>query len=155
MLAGFAQTSLIGVQCREPVRVKRDTKLIDVVTQVRKQRRGAVIIEDDAGRLVGIFTERDLVLRVGHESQEWHDDPVGPLMTENPKRLSADATIAAALALMQQHKIRNIPIMDDDDRVLGIISIRDILTHIAEHFPQEFINLPPSSRHEASSRWGG
>jgi len=155
MLNDLAQTSVIEVERRDPVRVKIDTKLIDVVTLVREHRRGAVVIEDDGGRLAGIFTERDLVLRVGHESQDWHDDPVGPLMTKDPRKLTAKSTIAEALSLMQQHTFRNLPIVDDDNRAIGIISIRDILTHIAEHFPEEFINLPPSSKHEASGRWGG
>ncbi len=155
MLQELAQTSIIGVDRRDAVRVKEDTKLIDVVTQIREHRRGAVVIEDSAGRLAGVFTEHDLIARVAHDSQDWHNDPVSGVMTADPKRLTASSTIAEALALMQQHTFRNLPIVDDDNKVLGLISIRDILTHIAEHFPNEFINLPPSSKHEASGRWGG
>lgn len=155
MLGELAQTSIIEVERREPVRVQADAKLIDVVTLIREHRRGAVVIENTDGKLVGIFTESDLVQRVAHDTQKWQDGPVGEIMTRDPKCLRASSTIAEALSLMQQHTFRNLPIIDDDDRVVGIISIRDILAHIAEHFPEEFINLPPSSKHEASGRWGG
>lgn len=155
MLQELAQTPVIEVQRREPVRVKASTSLIDVVTLVREHRRGAVVVEDDAGKLLGIFTESDLVSRVAHDNQDWHGKPVSDCMTKAPKTLSAKSSVASALALMQQHTFRNLPIVDEDNHVVGIISVRDILTHIAEHFPAEFINLPPSSKHEASGRWGG
>lgn len=155
MLEELAKTPISEVERRKPVRVKADAKLLDVVTVIREHKRGAVVIEDDDGKLVGIFTETDLVQRVAHDTQKWQDSPVGEMMTREPKRLLASASIAEALALMQQHTFRNIPIVDDNNHVVGIISIRDILAHLAEHFPEEFINLPPSSKHEASGRWGG
>jgi len=155
MLEELAKTPIIEVERREPVRVKPDAKLIDVVTVIREHKRGAVVIEDDDGKLAGMFTETDLVQRVAHDTQKWQDSPVGEMMTREPKHLLASASIAEALALMQQHTFRNIPIVNEHAHVVGIISIRDILAHLAEHFPEEFINLPPSSKHEASGRWGG
>ncbi|MBI2970170.1 MAG: CBS domain-containing protein [Gammaproteobacteria bacterium] len=155
MLDKIAQTPVAELKSREPVRVQPNMPLMAVVSAIKERRRGAAIVEDDSGTIQGIFTERDLMARLDHSSQAWHHRPVGDVMVRNPKTVEQSRTLEEALSIMIAGKFRHLPIVDSDRHVLGILSIRDILAHVASYFPQEFLNLPPDPDHEASEPWGG
>lgn len=154
-MKNIAWTPIADIKARAPVRVHLRAPLIDAVTLLRERRRGAVVVEDDDGRMAGIFTERDLITRIDHQDHRWHTLPVQDHMTRDPRAIPQSGTVADAVRLMREGTFRHLPIIDDDRRVVGILSIRDILAHIAEHYPKEFLNLPPDSDHEANQRWGG
>lgn len=155
MLAKIAATPIGDLPLRDPVRVGPDTALIDVVTALRERRRGAAIIEDAGGKILGIFTERDLMLRIEHSSHAWHRQPVKEVMTPDPRPVSVDEPLATALRRMKEGSFRRLPVVGKDGTLVGLLSIRDIVRYIAERFPAEFINLPPDPGHEAHHRWGG
>lgn len=85
----------------------------------------ALVMEGD--QLTGIFTERDILRALGE-----HFDAAGHLvsnwMTPSPTSLPPDATAAEALALMLEHGFRHVPVVDGD-RVVGIVSMRDVTPH--------------------------
>jgi CBS domain-containing protein len=155
MLAEIAATPVSDIPLREPVRARAHTPLIEVVSTMHEMRRGASIVEDDHGRLAGIFTERDLMLRVEHGDSSWHRRPVGEVMTRDPIRIAPTESLSTALRRMREAGCRHLPVADGQGKTTGVLSIRDILAHIAEFFPEEFLNLPPDPDHEASRRWGG
>ncbi|MDI9633941.1 MAG: CBS domain-containing protein [Methanolinea sp.] len=76
------------------------------------------------GKLVGIITRKDL-LRKAEETQ------LGLLMTPNPITIGPDATIQEAAALMTRHSVRRLPVVEDD-RLVGIISVADLIAAIAQ-----------------------
>jgi len=139
------------VDRRRPVRVKPTTSLGDVVMLLRKHRRGAVLVEDESG-LIGIFSERDVMKRIDHSSMTWRDTPVVDVMTKSPKTIRTNQTIDEAITLMIAGKYRHLPVIEDGS-VIGILSIRDLLSHIVEYFPADFVNLPPKPQYE--DLWGG
>lgn len=153
-LEEIAGTSISEVSHRKPVRVGPDATLIDVVTQMREKHRGAVVVEDDTG-VIGIFTEGDLRYRVDHTDQSWHATRVADIMTRAPRTIRTDQTIHDAINTMLVGTFRHLPLVDADGRPAGIVSIRDILSHLVDFFPQEFVNLPPDPEHEAKAPWGG
>ena len=155
MIQEIATTLVSELALREPVRTKPDTQLFQVVSQLREVRRGAAIIEDDNGKLLGIFTERDLMRRVNHQNFDWHTQPVSSVMSPDPQSVTGDTTLAGALECMGVGGFRHLPILDDNNHATGVLSIRNILAHIVEHFPAEFLNLPSDPEHEMSGRWGG
>lgn len=84
---------------------------------------GAVLVcRDDT--LVGIFTERDLISRVVAMGREL-DTPLVEVMTANPDIIAAEAPITTAIRQMSEHGYRHLPVVEND-RVLGILSIRDL-----------------------------
>lgn len=155
MLQEIAATPISDISLRDPVRVRPDTQLFSVVAQLREVRAGAALVEDDDGRLLGIFTERDLMTRIDHHNFDWHKQPVSEVMTRDPRTADADESLAGALSLMGAGSFRHLPIIAGDNRASGLVSIRDILAHIVEHYPEEFLNLPPDPEREMSGRWGG
>ena len=154
-LQQIANVTVGEIKQRNVVCVRRDATLIDVVGLLEKAARGAVVVEDDDGVLCGIFTERDLMFRVTHSNRDWHQIPVHEVMTANPVCVAEYESISSALARMNQGSFRHLPRVDSDGRPTGVLSVRDVLAYLAEHFPEEFLNLPPDPSREATEPWGG
>ncbi len=119
-----------------------------VVEAMRSKGRGAVLVEED-GALIGIFTERDLVSRLDHDDALWSHVVVRDVMTPHPTVIRPHESVAEAMRLLIQGRRRHLPVVDDKGKVLGLISIRDILAYVATKFPEEMMNLPPTPDHES------
>jgi CBS domain-containing protein len=119
-----------------------------VVAEMKAKGRGAVLIEED-GALVGIFTERDLLNRVDHGDALWSHVVVRDVMTPHPTVIHPDDSLSEALRRLTLGHRRHLPIVDERGRVLGLVSIRDILGFVAGRFPQDMVNLPPHPDHES------
>lgn len=119
-----------------------------VVEAMKAKNRGAVLVEEN-GALVGIFTERDLVSRLDHDDALWSHVLVKDVMTPHPTVVRPYESVAEAMRLLMQGKRRHLPIVDDKGKVLGLLSIRDILAYVASKFPEEMMNLPPTPDHES------
>lgn len=153
-LAQIAATPIGTIVRRLPVRVTPETTLGALVATLREKGRGAVLVEE-GDRISGIFSERDLMLRVDHGDPSWTGRPVREVMTRAPRTIREDEPIEDALNIMLTGGHRHLPIVDAAGALLGIVSIRDILIHIVGFFPADFINLPPDPEHESSGVWGG
>ena len=153
-LADIAATPIREISNREPVRVSGDTPVIDVIESLRQHGRGAAVIEDDTG-VAGIFTERDVMKRIDHSDHSWHSKPVREVMTEKLATIRPDQSLRDAIDQMIAGHFRHLPIVDSDGSLSGVLSIRDLLAYIVEHFPADFVNLPSDPDHEASKPWGG
>jgi CBS domain-containing protein len=114
---------------RPPVTLPADAPLRQAVRVMLDQGVGAVLVVDDAGRLAGIFSERDLLLRVPDEEVRDGGTPLSQYMTRNPEAVHPDDTLAAALHKMDGGGYRHLPVVVGD-RPVGMISVRDMLRHI-------------------------
>jgi CBS domain-containing protein len=153
-LAQIAATPIGTIARRQPVCVGPATTLGEVVASLREKGRGAVLVEE-GGAIRGIFSERDLMMRVNHADPSWAARPVQSVMTPAPRTIREDEPIENALNTMLTGGHRHLPIVDAAGALIGIVSIRDILIHIVGFFPADFLNLPPDPEREASGLWGG
>lgn len=144
----LAQATVGDLSPRPHARVAVDAPMWKVVEEMSGKRRGAVLVED-GGKLVGIFTERDLVSRIDHGDTLWPHVVVRDVMTPHPMVVRRDDSLAEALRRLTQGRRRHLPVVDAQGEVLGLISIRDILTFVASKFPEDLINLPPDPSHES------
>ena len=94
---------------------------------------GCLLVTDENDRLVGIFTERDLLDRVIGQVEDLAAAQVNDYMTEDPIALSHDMPIAQALYEMSVHGFRHIPLVDNENRPNGVISFRDVVHHLKEN----------------------
>lgn len=117
------------------------TSLRDAISLMQKRRHSAVVITEN-DQVVGIFSERDLLNRIMGLALK-DDLPISDVMTRKPKTLTLDDRIADAIRMMTELGYRHIPLVDGDGRFLGLLSARDIMEFIANHFPKEVTNLPP------------
>ena len=88
---------------------------------------GAVAVLDENGRVAGIFTERDLLQRLALSGRAPNQTPVRELMTTPVEMATLDTTPGQALATMVERHYRHLPIVDDDGKLLGMLSIRNVL----------------------------
>ena len=131
---------------REPVTVAPGTSLADCLAAIRRTGTGdSVFVVDAGGRLRGVLTERDIFGRLvgGDVAAIDLSQPVETLMTTRPHHLHLDETVRAAIELMQTGRYRNVPLLDDDSVLQGVVRPQDILKYLAEAFPEELLNLPP------------
>ena len=89
-----------------------------------------VVADQDSKRLIGIVTDRDLALKVVAEAKDAKSTMVDDVMTTGVVACRADDNLQNALKAMEEHQVRRIPIIDDNDRVIGIIAQADIATRI-------------------------
>ena len=109
---------------------------VDMMTE---RRIGAVPVVDD-GRLVGIFTERDVVTRVVKAGRDPDGTLLAKVMTPDPETLAPNDTVRDALDLMQDGHFRHLPVIDGD-RLIGIVSIRDLYQSVVDQMGADIIML--------------
>ncbi len=128
---------------RQPVTVEPGTSLADCVRAIQRTGTGdSVFVCDASGRLVGVLTERDVFARIVGGTIDLQQ-PVESLMTTDPKTLDLDDTIRDAIVLMQTGRYRNVPMVDANRQLVGVVRQSDIIRFLAESFPEELLNLPP------------
>ena len=135
--------SLKVVSRREPVTVRPGTSLAECLRAIQRTGTGdSVFVTDADGRLTGILTERDIFGRVVGTDVDL-GQPVESLMTTEYHTLRPEQTVRDALELMQTGRYRNVPLVDGDGILAGVVRPQDILKYLAEAFPEELLNLPP------------
>ena len=90
------------------------------------RRPGAVVLIDADGRMTGLFSDGDL-RRLVVAGDNFLSRPVTEVMTKNPKRIAPDALAGEALAVMRQHRIDELPVVDADGKPVGLIDVQDLM----------------------------
>lgn len=134
-----------------PMVVAPGDSLRDVLHILKEHVRGNVLVCDD-GVLVGIFTERD-ALRLMAEGADL-DAPIKDFMVADPVTLSSGDTVGKAIEMMAGGGYRRLPIVDPDNKPVGVIKVSGILHYLVEHFPNIVYTLPPSPHHKTQQREG-
>ena len=133
--------------CVEP------TTPLDEAIERMKEDEGGCAIVCESGRIVGIFTERDLITKVIGEEVDMRS-PVSRHMTTTVETLSSEATVGDVVELMNRKGYRNIPLVKDG-KLSGSISVFDVITYLAESYPKETMNLPPVPAQVMDTQEGG
>lgn len=135
------------------------TTLYECLRLIQRTGTGdSVFVTDPDGLLVGVLTERDVFGRlVGPDVAAGVDvdAPVESFMNVEPHTLRLDQTVRDAIELMQSGQYRNVPVVDDDRHLVGVIRQVDILNFLAEAFPEELLNLPPRPHQRIQQAEGG
>ena len=121
--------------------VKPAQSIAGVVALMRQHRVGCVLVCENE-QLVGLFTERDLMRRVLAAGKSL-DTPVGECMTARPVVVQPKDPIGVAVRLMEEGGYRHLPVVDEDNRPVGILSVKRIVHYLVEHFPSTVYNQPP------------
>ena len=122
--------SVASIGLREPLLLGLDASVKGAVDLLRSNKVGCVLITDDAGKILGIFTERDCVVRVTGVLDHLDEVPISQVMTLEPMAERPDATIAFALTLMSHGGFRHLPIVDQDGVAIGVISVKDVIDYL-------------------------
>lgn len=110
-----------------------DASAKEVISILSENRIGVVVVVDAKDRVAGIVSERDLIRVLGRDGASMLVHPVSAVMTHPVITCDADTSLTVLMQMMSHSKIRHLPVVDDDDKPIGIISINDILQpHLAE-----------------------
>ncbi len=108
------------------IEIKAKDCIADAATALTDNKIGALLVQDESGKIIGILSERDIVGGMGPHGADLHDVAVSELMTTNLIKCAPTDTVLEAMAMMTDRRIRHLPVYDGDELV-GFISIGDLV----------------------------
>ena len=122
---------IASIMLLRPAVVRPEQPVRDVLDMLADETTGCVVVVE-GGRVVGIFTERDALLRLNTEAASLAERPIFEFMTHAPETIPYDAEIAFALHKMDIGGYRHLPVTRDG-KLAGVLSTRDIFNYIGSH----------------------
>lgn len=101
-----------------------------------RRRSGAVLIVDQHGVLLGIFTDSDLARLFERRREAELDGPIGAVMTPNPYFIRVGGTLSDAVDVMKAHRISELPVLDRGSRLVGLIDVTDLIGLLPADFEE-------------------
>jgi len=117
------------------------TTLGEAVGMMQENEGGSLVIVNKKGNVTGILTERDFLMKVLGKVKNWEKELVTTAMTVDPFSLHCNDMIAHVMHNMHIGGYRHIPILDNDEKPILIVSIKDVVSFIFEQFPTEIDNI--------------
>ena len=131
-----------------------DTTLRQALDLMHREKSGYIVICDEHLHVLGMFTERDVLMKVLRKGVDLKE-PVKKYMNTELVELTKADTIGAAIDAMNQYNVRHIPLVDDIGQMTGVLSIRTIANFLSELVPTEVFNLPPKADQTFHTAEGG
>ena len=132
--------SLLKIAHVPPATIEPDASVVRAVEVMAEEGVGAVAVVE-GGRLRGIFTERDVLRKLALSGQDPEKTPVRDLMTTPVELATSETGPGEALATMVERHFRHLPIVDSDGKLLGMLSIRNVLEWRVVDLSQELDSL--------------
>ena len=139
------QDPISSLGLEPPLVVELGTNMKNALNSLQQEKQNCLLVTYN-NKLKGILTERDILLKVTGKGFDLDLVTVDEFMTEDPEFLSPEDPLAYALNKMHIGGFRHVPIVDDLMKPVGLISISNIISTIADYFSMEIINLPPLER---------
>jgi CBS domain-containing protein len=118
---------------RDVMAITSGATLCDAAKLLTEKRIGALVVKDEAGRLTGIISERDLVRAIAEGGAAAMGDKVGDHMTPEPETCTEADTVESVMEVMTRGRFRHVPVLDEKMQLCGMVSIGDVVkTRIAE-----------------------
>ena len=121
------------IMTRDPVCCAPDDSVKKAAELMKAEDVGPLpVVDPETRRLVGIVTDRDLVLNVLAAGRDANTTRVADAMTRDPVKMKEEEPLEEALEKMSTYQVRRLPVVDDQDRIIGIIAQADIATRIQD-----------------------
>ncbi len=111
------------------VSVSPDTPVVEVARMITSRRIGAVMVLDESSRVLGILSERDIVRALATRAEGIVGLAAEQLMTREVVMVGPDTPVDAALQIMDEGYFRHLPVVDQEGKLLGLVSVRDLARH--------------------------
>lgn len=139
--AEMLEVTLESIAHANPECVEESARVGDVVTGLAERNHGCVLVVSE-GKLSGIFTERDVVRRVYGKADP--STSIADVMTRDPEAVAFHDTVAVALNKMTVGGFRHVPLVDIQGKPVGVVSVKDIIHFMVDHFPRRVLSVPPN-----------
>ena len=135
------QETVAAVGYHDLVSIEASASVREAVEVMQREKVGCIVVVEGS-ELRGIFTERDLLVRVLAESRGL-DGELREVMTPDPFVARVDQPLHLVLARMRGNGLRHLPVVDSSGLAVGTISIKRAVHFLSDHLPQAILNLPP------------
>ncbi|MCH9021249.1 MAG: CBS domain-containing protein [Planctomycetes bacterium] len=138
----FWESPVAAMPLQVPVVMSEADSIKDCIKAMQDHHTGCVLIADENKVMTGIFSERDVMVKyIGTDLSG--ETPISQVMTSNVLTIDPDATVSQAVDFFGKHHIRHLPVCKETNKLVGLLSIRALTDFIAEHLPEDILNLPP------------
>ena len=136
----FLARSIRSLDPTPPVLAQESDSIKSVIESLQDYDIGCVLIVNKEGVITGIFSERDVLMEICLSDIDLEATAISEVMVGDPKTVAITATIAYALHLMSDGGYRHLPLVDEKNKPVGIISVKDILEFIESKFIDELVS---------------
>jgi CBS domain-containing protein len=133
--------SVLDLCDRDPASIGPEASAADAIRLMLARRVGAVAVVDSEKRIAGIFTERDVLRKLALSSVDPEKTLLRDTMTSAVELATPDTSAGEALATMVERHFRHLPVIDSSGKLLGMLSIRDLLQWRIDDLSQELDSL--------------
>ena len=133
--------SVLDLCDKEAAAVRLEASVADAIRTMLDRHVGAVAVVDDANRVAGVFTERDVLRKVALSGQSPESTPVREVMTAAVEMATLATGPGEALATMVERHFRHLPVVDNNGKLLGMLSIRNLLQLRIDDLTQQLHSL--------------
>ncbi|MGD8873717.1 MAG: CBS domain-containing protein [Gammaproteobacteria bacterium] len=147
------ELEVLALELTPPLVLESNVCVSAVIEAMRRRGLGYALLET-AGRLAGIFTERDVFLSV-LDNDIVLGKPVAACMTANPGRVNGSDPVWRVIHMMHAGGYRQVPVVDHEDHILGCVRHKDIAGYLVDHYAVHVLNLPPDPEQVARAPEGG
>ncbi|MGC4407154.1 CBS domain-containing protein [Rhizobium rosettiformans] len=128
--------SILEQKGRNVITISPNVSLGEAARVLEEHKIGAVVVVGMESRIVGIFTERDVVRAIGSAGKDAFDQPVSAFMTANVYRCREETGVNELMEMMSTRRFRHVPV-EDNGKLSGIISIGDVVKSRIREIEQE------------------
>jgi CBS domain-containing protein len=121
--------------------VAASTTVVEAIQRMRNDRVSALVVSEDGAMIDGIVSDRGLMNALADQGTAVLDRPLGDVMTRDVFTCSRSDSVGAIMAAMTDRRIRHIPVVEEDGRLCGIVSIGDVVKHHLDEIQREASEL--------------
>jgi CBS domain-containing protein len=118
--------------CKRPVFSVSPGDTILKACQLMEEHNVGCLVAEEKGKICGILTDRDIALKVAGEQKDSQDTRVADVMSRDPISMSMDKGVHELTAFMHTHHVRRVPIVDGAQRVVGIVTLDDLIALLGD-----------------------
>mgnify|MGYP001817011850 CR=1 FL=1 len=127
------QEQIDSLDLSDYVSVEIGTSVRRVVEQMRSENHNCALVTD-RGVLTGIFTDHDILMKIADNPDTW-GLPIDDFITPSPFTVNGKDSLETALTLRDERQFRNVPVLDDDGRVVGNLTHYALVKYLADRLP--------------------
>jgi CBS domain-containing protein len=117
---------LLDAKERQVISIRPDTTVREALYLLVQYNIGSLPVLDASGKLIGIFTERDVLFGECGDSKRFHHKLVNEVMTPDPICCSTNDSVHEAMGNLSRHNVGQLPVVDDG-KLVGVVSLRDLI----------------------------
>lgn len=122
--------------------------------ELMRENKSAYLVVAEGKKVVGMFTESDVAKKILLKSVDWKR-PIRDFMSADPVVLRPDDSVGRAVDLMAENDIYHVPLVNEKQELVNVLSVRTLIRFLAEFYPGEVFNIPPNPHQVMPTPEGG